>query len=73
MHLPEEFLVKNAMNFRGGVERSMMSTTRNKAVAVQVLNIVRSKFCILALILLWTVCEYVSMRVYNRATVSLLL
>jgi hypothetical protein len=48
MHLPEEFLVENAMNFRGGVERSMMSTTRNRAVAVQVCNMARSKMCILS-------------------------
>jgi hypothetical protein len=36
IELPQGFLVKNAMNFRGGVERSMLSTTRKKEVAVQV-------------------------------------
>jgi hypothetical protein len=34
--LPQEFLVENPMHFRGGVERSMMSTTRQKSIAVQV-------------------------------------
>jgi hypothetical protein len=36
MALPEAFLSVNEMGFRGGLERSMMSTTRKKEVAVQV-------------------------------------
>jgi hypothetical protein len=34
--LPEQFLTNNSWNFRGGVERSMMSTSTSKEVAVQV-------------------------------------
>ena len=36
VYLPEEFLRSNEYNFRGGVERSMMSTSLNKEVAIQV-------------------------------------